>query len=255
MPRTLTASTCTFVGRRKRNEDALVASPELGLFAVVDGMGGYAGGALASAVAVEALADFFASTDADPEATWPFAHDRRLSMAENRVDAAVRLANRRIRDRRVGEVRDMGATLALIAVRPRGAVIGHLGDSRIYRLRRGAGATLEHLTVDHSLYEQLRAGGVDLPPLADFVHANVVTRALGPHEDERPELRSLEIAGGDRFLLCTDGLSGPLDDAAIAAILGAAPIDGAADRLVQAAYDAGSRDNITAVVVEVGEAV
>jgi serine/threonine protein phosphatase PrpC len=248
---TLIASACTYVGRRKRNEDAYVLDAELGLFAVADGMGGYHGGEVASRLAVETLAEFWTAS-ADPEATWPYAYDRGLGREENRVDAAVRLANRRICAQREGDLRNMGATLAMLAVRPRAAIVAHLGDSRIYRCRAGA---LTQLTRDHSLYEQLReAGAAELPPLAEFAYANVVTRALGAAEVERPELRRVELEPGDLYLLCSDGLSGALEPAEIAALLAAAPVEQAADRLVEAAYAAGSKDNITAIVVRVQRA-
>ena len=245
---TLIASACTIVGRRKRNEDAYVLDAELGLFAVADGMGGYHGGEVASHLAVSTLAEFWAQS-ADPDNTWPYAFDRALSFHENRVDAAVRLANRRICERREGDLRHMGSTLAALIVRPAAAIVAHLGDSRVYRLRAGA---LAQVTRDHSLYEQLReAGASDLPPLAEFAYANVVTRALGAAEAERPELHTLDLQDGDLYLLCSDGLSGVLDPDAIAALLHAGPVEAAADRLVEAAFAAGSKDNITAIVVQV----
>lgn len=252
MPCTLIASACTFVGRRKRNEDAYVLDADLGLFAVADGMGGYNGGAVASHLAVDALAEFW-SASADPEATWPYAFDRALGFHENRVDAAVRLANRRICERRTGELRNMGSTVVMLAVRPGTAICAHLGDSRIYRLRAAeAGPELTQLTRDHSLYEQLRESGApDLPPLEEYAYANVVTRALGAAEEDRPELRSLDLANGDIYLLCSDGLSGALSPDEIAALLLESPIEAAADRLVDAAHAAGSKDNITAIVVRV----
>ncbi len=262
----LHASATTMTGRRKRNEDAYFLDPDLGVFAVIDGMGGYAGGEIASALAAETISDFFLSQAIDPEGTWPYALDGGKSIAENRVDAALRLANRRIRQRRCGDVEggegpaplhyslgSMGATVAMISLGIRGAVLGHLGDSRVYRLRaRGSGSpTLEQLTRDHSLYEQLVEGGVDVPPLEEFVHSNVVTRALGPAEDERPELKRIDFFVGDRFLLCTDGLTGSLRHEEIASLLAWAPIDEASVLLAEAAYEAGSRDNITVIVVDV----
>jgi serine/threonine protein phosphatase PrpC len=249
---TLIASACTFVGRRKRNEDAYVLDAELGLFAVADGMGGYSGGEVASHLAVDALAEFW-SVSADPEATWPYAYDRALGFHENRVDAAVRLANRRICERRTGDLRNMGATIVLLAVRPGAAICAHLGDSRIYRLRAQGGAPrLAQLTRDHSLYEQLReAGSHDLPPLEEYAYANVVTRALGAAEHDRPELQRFDLENGDLYLLCSDGLSGVLSPAQIEATLLATPIEQAADVLVSMAHEAGSKDNITAIVVRV----
>lgn len=252
--RSFIASAHTFVGRRKHNEDAYLLDPAVGLFAVADGMGGYAGGEVASRLAVETLAEFYTHSGADPDATWPHAMDPKLSFEENRVDAAVRLANRRICAEREGRLADMGATIALVALQPRAAIVAHLGDSRVYRLRTGpAGPVLELLTRDHSLYEQLKEAGAALPPLAEFAYANVITRALGPQPGERPELRRVELRSGDRLLLCTDGLSGALSPERIAALLADGPVEAVCERLVHEAFLAGSRDNITAIVVEVDD--
>lgn len=244
---TIIASASTSVGRRKRNEDAYVLDAELGLFAVADGMGGYSGGEIASHIAVTALAEFWAAS-LDTDNTWPYAFDRNLGLHENRIDAAVRLANRRICARREGELRNMGSTLCALIVRPHAAIVAHLGDSRIYRLRSGK---LDQLTRDHSLYEQLLEAGADLPPLDQFAYANVVTRALGAAEHDRPELQTLDLVDGDRYLLCSDGLSGVLGPDEIAAQLAHSDIETVADALVEAAFAAGSRDNITAIVVHV----
>jgi len=245
---TIHATGRTITGRRRRNEDAFLLAPEAGVFAVLDGMGGYAGGDIASSLAAETITHFYTAIAVDPEATWPFAIDLNKTLAQNRVDAAIRLANRRIRAHRLDHHEAMGSTVALLSVTSSRVVLGHLGDSRIYRLRAGE---LTQLTRDHSLYEQLRAGGVELPPLAEFIHANVITRALGPIDDERPELAELELEPGDRFLLCTDGLSGALEPERIAALLGDSPREQACEALIDAAFAAGSRDNITAVVVDV----
>lgn len=252
--RSFIASAHTFVGRRKHNEDAYLMHPEGGLFAVADGMGGYAGGEVASRLAVEALADFYTHCDDDPDMTWPHAMDPALSVDENRVDAAVRLANRRICAQREGHLSDMGATIALVALDRRGAIVAHLGDSRVYRLRTGPeGHVLEQITRDHSLYEQLKEAGAPVPPISEFAYANVITRALGPQQVERPELKRVALAAGDRLLLCTDGLSGALSPDAIAGLLADGPVDEVCERLVHEAFLAGSRDNITAIVVEVSD--
>lgn len=237
----------SITGRRRRNEDALLLAPENGVFAVLDGMGGYAGGDVASSLAAETIAQFFTVTS-DPDATWPYAFDVQKTLAENRVDAAIRLANRRIRERRHDELAAMGSTVALLSFAGSRAILGHLGDSRVYRLRDGE---LTQLTCDHSLYEQLRAGGVPVPPLSEFIHANVITRALGPQDDERPELGEFELAAGDRYLLCTDGLSGVLEPQELSELLSHGSCEEACDGLIDSAFAAGSKDNITAIVVDI----
>jgi PPM family protein phosphatase len=247
MTRTIQVSARSITGRRRRNEDAYLVDTDSQVYAVLDGMGGQAGGNVASAVAAEAIADFYDAMANDPDATWPYALDLRRTMSENQLDAAIRLANRRIRARRHDELASMGTTVASLAVCGSLAVLAHVGDSRVYLLR---GGELTQLTRDHSLYEQLIADGLSLPPLSEFIHANVITRALGPNDDERPELTRLELAPGDRFLLCTDGLSGALEPDMIAALLGSGGVEEAAEALTTAAFEAGSRDNITTLVVE-----
>lgn len=248
MTHTIHTAARSITGRRRHNEDAYFIDFDAQVFAVLDGMGGQAGGDVASSIGAQTLADFYGLIANNPDATWPYAIDMRRPMVENQIEAAIRLANRRIRARRCDQLGSMGTTIASLAIRGPLAVLAHVGDSRVYLLR---GDELTQLTRDHSLYEQLRADGVNLPPLSDFPHANVITRALGPTEDERPELGRLELRSGDRFLLCTDGLSGELTPAVIAALLGGGDVDDAADALIEAAFSAGSRDNITAIVVEI----
>jgi serine/threonine protein phosphatase PrpC len=249
MTLTIEAFAYSITGRRRRNEDAYLVDPSSNVYAVLDGMGGQAGGDVASSVAAQAIADFYRTIANDPDATWPYALDVGRTMVENQIDAAIRLANRRIRSQRSDELASMGTTVASLAVCGPLAVLAHVGDSRVYLLRDGA---LTQLTRDHSLYEQLIADGLTLPPLSEFIHANVITRALGPVDDERPELTRLELAPGDRFMLCTDGLSGSLEPDEIAALLAAGSADEAAEVLTAAAFEAGSRDNITTLVVDVG---
>jgi len=245
----IAAAARTITGRRKQNQDAYVLDPSRDVFVVLDGMGGQAGGEVASSMAAETIAQFYARISANPDATWPFAIDVQRPMFENQLDAAIRLANRRVFAGREGPLGAMGTTVASLALSGSLAVLAHLGDSRVYRLR---GGELRQLTRDHSLYEQMLDAGIELPPLSEFIHANVITRALGPCADERPELTRVELAPGDRFLLCTDGLSGDLTPEQIAALLGVGSPQEAADALIDAAYAAGSRDNITAMVVEIG---
>ena len=132
----------------------------------------------------------------------------------------------------------MGATVAMLSLGTHEAVLGHLGDSRIYRLRgqESQRPDLVQLTRDHSLYEELRQGGVDVPPLRDFVHNNIITRALGPMKDERPEIGRVDLRPGDRFLLCTDGLTGGLEAEKIAELLAEQPLQRASTALAEAAF-------------------
>lgn len=236
----------TATGRRSNNEDAVCTRPDLGLFVVADGMGGYEGGEIASQVAVATIEDLVARTAGDQDVTWPYRIDPARGLAENELAVATRLAGDRIAARRHGRLAQMGSTVAVLRVAGTEAVIAHVGDSRVYRLRAGA---LEQLTRDHSFYAELVASGVEVGAAEDFPHKNVVTRALGT-TSAQPDLRVEAALPGDVFLLCSDGLTDGLAPPRIAALL-ARPAAEACRALVDEAYAAGSRDNISAVVVRV----
>ncbi len=236
----------TIAGRRANNEDAICARPDLGLFVVADGMGGYEGGEIASALAVDAICELVRRTSRELDVTWPFKIDPARTLPENEVMVATRLANERITQRRIGELGQMGSTVVVLRLADDHAVIGHVGDSRIYRLR---GGVLVQLTIDHSLVAQLVAAGMAEAEVANHPFRHVVTRALGTPTGE-PEVQLGRVELGDVFLLCTDGLSEVLSPAVIAALL-AESAEHACRQLVDAAYAAGSRDNISAIVVRV----
>ncbi len=235
-------------GRRANNEDAVCARPELGLFVVADGMGGYEGGEIASAVTVDTIHELVRRTAGDADVTWPYKLDPAHTLPENEVMIATQLAGERIAQRRIGPLHQMGSTVVVLRIAGDRAVVGHVGDSRVYRLRDGA---LVQVTTDHSLVAQLVAAGMSEEQAANHPFRHVVTRALGT-ESAVPEVHSELVRRGDVYLLCTDGLSEPLGAAAIAASLAIAPAERACRELIDAAYAAGSRDNITAVVVRVG---
>lgn len=234
----------TIPGRRGNNEDAICAAPELGLFVVADGMGGYEGGEVASALTVEAIHELVRRTAGDADVTWPYKIDPALTVGENELMVAARLAGDRIAARRTGELREMGSTVAAVLITREHAVIAHVGDSRVYRLRGGA---LAQLTVDHSLVAQLIAAGTPPEEAERSPWRHVVTRALGTASAD-PEVQREPARRGDVYLLCSDGLSEVLAVAEIAALL-ALPPEQACRGLVNAAYEAGSRDNISAIVV------
>ena len=232
-------------GRRPNNEDAICVRPELGLFVVADGMGGYEGGEVASAIAVESICELVRRTAGDADVTWPYRIDPQRSLDENEIIVATRLANDRIAARRQGVLEQMGSTVAVLRINGARVVIGHVGDSRVYRLR---GDELAQLTIDHSLLAQLIAQGTAPIDIETFPFRHVVTRALGASGE--PEVQIDEARSGDVYLLCSDGLSEVLAVDEIAALL-----DNSAERacraLVDAAYAAGSKDNISAIVVRV----
>lgn len=242
----LDAFALSISGRRTNNEDAICARPELGLFVVADGMGGYEGGEVASAIAVDSICELVRRTAGDADVTWPYKIDPTRTIAENEIMVATRLANDRIIARRSGSLDQMGSTVVVLRIAGERVVVGHVGDSRIYRLRAGV---LVQLTIDHSLLEQLIAAGSPPADIEKFPFRHVVTRALGTTSGE-PEVQVASAVPGDVYLLCTDGLSEPLSMADIKRLLDA-PAEAACRALVDAAYEAGSRDNISAIVVRV----
>lgn len=242
----------TVAGRRKSNQDRYCIESRWGLYVVADGMGGYEGGEVASATAVESIREFFRANAEDDGVTWPYGVRRELSFAENMVRVAVRSANQAVMVRRRGALANMGSTVVVLSLQGDRAVVAHMGDSRIYRVR---GGSVEQLTRDHSMYNELcDAGASDLGPERDFGYRNIVTRALGftTSAGDEPTLGEVEAREGDVFLLCTDGLYETIeDDMIIGAVRASETLDGACETLVDLAYERGSSDNITAVLVRV----
>jgi protein phosphatase len=242
--------------RRASNEDSYCTRADLGLFVVADGMGGHAAGEVASRVAVETIQTFIAETaGADKNRTWPFPFEPAISLEGNRLKAAFRLANRQIANAMAdsADLRGMATTASAVLAGKTSACVGHVGDSRVYVLRN---STLEQITEDHSwVEEQVRAGTMTATAARQHPWRNVVTRALSGGGD--PEIDTVEVspARGERFLLCSDGLSGVVPHDTIARILGEQDggLEGVCDRLIAAANDAGGPDNITVLVLEVAD--
>ncbi len=240
--------------KRTHNEDAFLVLPEEQLYCVADGMGGHASGEVASRIAVEEMAEFFRMTGRDEEATWPFRMDASRGYDENRLLAGIKLANLRIYERAQSDerLRGMGTTLVSAYFgRGGGAIIGHVGDSRVYLYRQGS---LSQLTEDHSLLnDYIKARRLSAREIEAFPHKNVIVRALGMKGSVDVDLIHEEARDGDIFLLCCDGLSGMVPQARIAEILRGSRGDlkRANQQLIDAANEAGGVDNITSVLVQV----
>lgn len=232
------------VGRvRAVNEDSYLVCPPV--FVVADGMGGHSGGDVASAMVVEELARL-ADRSFGPQTGLDAVQDA-LVAAQARINEYAEA------HRRAGAHGWFAGTTAVVGLlvdddgEPRW-LVANLGDSRAYRWHRGG---LEQVSVDHSVVEELRAAGaITAEEMATHPERHVVTRALGGLDSAHPDV--FWLPGADRLLLCSDGITGMLSDAEVAAVLGAAddPRD-AADSLVAAAVRAGGLDNATAVVVDV----
>ena len=238
---------------REHNEDSLLLLPLYGIVAVADGMGGHRSGDVASQLCVSTLSDFF-TVVVGRDGTWPFPADPKLTEEENCVVTSLRLANRRIFDRSLSKESYFGmGTTVVAAMFSKGAdriTVGHVGDSRAYRVR---GGEILQLTRDHSLIsdakfmapwmtpEEMR----QLPP-------NVITRALGIREDVLVDILTEATEIGDVYLLCSDGLSGMIKDEDICEIiLSNASLDEACSALIERANYLGGTDNITAILARV----
>jgi serine/threonine protein phosphatase PrpC len=211
-------------------------------------MGGHNAGEVAARLAIDAVVDFIRATHDRPDITWPFPFDPDRSMTLNRMDAALRLANRKVYD--AGE-RDpaqagMGTTIVVALVENGHIALGHVGDSRAYVLRNGE---LVQMTQDHTWVNAVMGPGnraaVDHP----FRH--VLTNGIGLAAELSPALAEERLGAGERWLICTDGVHGAVDaDALRSVIVGKSP-DAAAHDVVRRALDAGTTDNATALVLNV----
>lgn len=225
---------------REHNEDSYGHCLEAGIFVVCDGMGGAAAGEVASRIAVDTVIERLC-TVTSPE-------DRRRALTES-----IAAANRLVHSRSNSDpaLQGMGTTLVVLAVQDHSALIGHVGDSRCYLFRAGQ---LLRQTNDHSLVdEQVRLGHMTQKDAERSPLKNVITRAIGTQPSVEAEVSEVSIQPGDIFLLCSDGLIREVPDDRIAGILRQPePLEEHCRQLIGAANDAGSHDNVTAILVRAG---
>jgi len=239
---TYLASGASDIGlKRANNEDAFLVCPEIGIFAVADGMGGAAAGEIASAIFIEAAGELFEST---PPAS--------AEQASAQVQEVFRLANARMVSHVVAhpEHRGMGCTAELLVFSGDRYLVGHVGDSRTYLLREGE---LRQITRDHSLVQQMvDQGQITAAEARHHSRKNVVLRALGADLELSLDLVRGSLFPKDLFLLCSDGLTDMLDDDSIKKAL-AFPVSLSekVGLLVDGAIAAGGKDNVTVVLCQV----
>ena len=230
----MAATLRTDIGKlRRQNEDAAWFDEDRAVFAVADGMGGHLAGEVASRMAIEAVQRMARENERPGIAALreavACAHETILAHAQDHIECA-----------------GMGTTLSVLWLGENYAYIAHVGDSRIYRLREGS---LTQITQDHSLVEELvRAGLITREQARTHPRRNIITRALGTHGENEPDLLVTDVQDGDVFLLCTDGLTGMVPDDEIERTLRDCGIEAAADRLLALALDAGGRDNVTLIL-------
>lgn len=248
----LTSAGRTHVGmKRAHNEDSLRLFREENLFIVADGMGGHASGEVASQMSVETLAEFFRATAEDDEITWPYKMEKGRKYEENRVVTGIKLSNRRIFESatRDSKLKGMGTTIVVTFFVNDVVYVGHVGDSRVYRYRKGE---LIQLTEDHSLLnDYIKMRQLTPEEIEAFPHKNVIVRALGMKETVQVDVLNEQPRDDDVYLLCSDGLSGMLTDDEMAKILatGGDDLDLKCKQLIDAGNENGGTDNITVILV------
>ena len=227
--------------KRSHNEDSHAVNSELGFYLAADGMGGEAAGELASRVFSESAQEVFSRSDSRAEEARAALVREAFGLAHDRILDHVRVCP---------EHEGMGCTAELLALTDTGFVLGHIGDSRAYRLRDGE---LRRLTKDHSVVQdQMDQGMITLEDARRHPLRHVIHRAVGVGGGGNPDLLTGRTLSGDLFLLCSDGLSDSLEDAQIGEILSAPmPLEEKADTLISAARSAGARDDITVILLAV----
>jgi serine/threonine protein phosphatase PrpC len=249
----IAATGITDVGlKRDRNEDAFLINDELQLYVVADGMGGHAGGEYASGLAVNTVEEILTGMELPTDYT--DGQDDPVETVKSRLNEAVRLAGLRIHDWASShpEYLGMGTTVVVLLVHEGNAYMAHVGDSRIYRIRDGS---IEQVTEDHSLVAQSIREGLLTEEQAKFHRMrNVITRALGFDREVEVDVQVQAVRRGDRFLLCSDGLSGKLDDSEMLQLIERNGPQEASRQLVGLACARGGEDNITTIVVRVEDA-
>jgi protein phosphatase len=230
--------------KRPQNEDSMLSDPERRIFAVADGVGGAQAGEVASQTAIEVLGE-------------AFRHRAPGEDAEDLMEIAIQRANDSIYrlSREQAQFAMMATTIVALHLEGLRATIGHVGDSRLYRLTPDG--HLRRETEDHSLVEEeVRAGRMTPEQAANHPGRNVISRALGAEESVEVDMKTIEVENGSVFLLCSDGITRHIPDSELSTIIRHEPsLEDACEEMKRLCYERGAEDNLTAVLVRVGGAV
>lgn len=242
----------TDIGKQRgHNEDNYILDQAMGLYGVADGMGGHAAGEIASQMALEMLSQAISKRSNELNLLVeenPEKHRKKIIAI---VTEAIQYAARQVYDlsRTKASSRGMGTTLSSILTLNSKGVISHVGDSRVFLLRDGQ---LQQLTEDHSLVrEQLRLGLITEEEAERSPYKNVITRAVGASEELEPDVLFIDLQANDRFLLCSDGLHGYMNETEIQAFMADKDPQKIPSKLIDIANERGGRDNITAIILHI----
>lgn len=248
-PLELKSSGKTDVGQvRSTNQDSFLIDESHQLYIVADGMGGHAGGEIASQVAIEEIQKYLKNH----EESFQRNDDDHTKIISQHLAQAVNHASARIYERALEDpaLKGMGTTATLIKMVGNRAFVAHVGDSRLYLIRSGY---LYQITNDHSLVnEQVRAGIITEEEAKIHHLKNVITRSVGYQEEEDVDTTSFDISDKDLLVLCSDGLHGKVSDQEISKAINEKQLN-SVEHLIDLANDRGGEDNITLVVIQVNE--
>lgn len=237
--------------RRERNEDSFLIDEELQLVVVADGMGGHLGGAYASKLAVATIDDVIKNLDQDPDTTLQEGVQLKKGDYVGYLRYAIQTASQNIFEKSMSDatLHGMGTTTVAALFRDGKVYIANVGDSRAYRVR---GSEIVQITRDHSLVgEQIRAGIISQDDARAHRLKNIITRSVGFQEEVDSDVDIRAVRSGDKFVMCSDGLSNLLGDDEIREIVAQGNLDAACRHLVDIANERGGDDNITVVLAEV----
>lgn len=233
---------------RTNNEDSIATDGDLGLVVLADGMGGHQAGEVASGLAVDLIIRHMSHVFENPGSVKP---ENGVSVETQSIGDAIRLANSAVHEtsQKRPECAGMGSTVVAAAFHDDKISVGHVGDSRLYRLRDN---TLEQLTVDHSVVQELLSRGlISAEEARTAYNKNLVTKALGVEAQVEPEVNEFQVQEDDLYLLCSDGLNDVLDDEAIKTLLETDndELDPVVGRMITKTNNEGGPDNISVIIV------